>query len=373
MDFSLTDEQRALTDLAGEILTDRCTLERLKAIESSDERTDGELWAQLAKAGLLGAALPESAGGSGGGLVEICLLLEQQGKRVAMLPLLPTIVSGAMPLARFGSTAQQQRYLPGVVSGDTLLSAALSELGTDSRAPVTTAKPEGKLWRLDGVKVGVPMAHRVSAVLVPARTADGQIGVFLIDPKAPGVRLTRQEAMNWEAHFRMELSGVTVGPEAVLGSIADGAQILNWIVDRTTVGLCAIASGACQEAVRITAEYASNRKQFDKPIAMFQAVGQRMADSYIDNEAVSVTMWQAASRLHDEMPSDKEVAIAKYWAAEGGSRIGHAALHIHGGISIDIDYPIHRYFLWVKQIEYTLGAATPQLQRLGALIAAEPA
>jgi alkylation response protein AidB-like acyl-CoA dehydrogenase len=102
---------------------------------------------------------------------------------------------------------------------------------------------------------------------------------------------------------------------------------------------------------------------------MFQAVGQRMADSYIDNEAVHLTMWQAASRLAEELPSDREVATAKYWAAEGGSRIGHAALHIHGGISIDVDYPIHRYFLWLKQIEFTLGAATPHLVRLGALIA----
>jgi acyl-CoA dehydrogenase len=94
-----------------------------------------------------------------------------------------------------------------------------------------------------------------------------------------------------------------------------------------------------------------------------------MADSYIDNEAVQLTMWQAASRLAEDLPSDREVATAKFWAADGGHRIGHAALHIHGGISIDVDYPIHRYFLWLKQIEYTLGAATPQLVRLGQLLA----
>jgi alkylation response protein AidB-like acyl-CoA dehydrogenase len=373
MDFSVTEEQRALADLTAQILGDRCTLERLKAIEASDERYDRELWAELAKAGLLGAALPENVGGSGGGFIEACLLLEQQGRRVPLLPLLSTLVAGAMPLARFGSAAQQQRYLPGVVRGDTLLTAALSELATDSRAPVTRAQPDGKLWRLTGVKVGVPMAHVSAAVLVPARTPDGGVGVFVVDPQARGISLSRQETTNWEAHFRMELSEVSVGPDAVLGSIAQGAQHLDWIVNRTTVGLCAIASGVCQEAVRMTAEYASNRKQFDKPIAMFQAVGQRMADSYIDNEAVNLTMWQAASRLADEMASAKEIATAKYWAAEGGSRIGHAALHIHGGISIDVDYPIHRYFLWAKQIEYSLGAATPQLARLGSLIAAEPA
>jgi len=373
MDFSLTDEQRALADLAAQILTDTCALERLKAVERSDERYDRELWAALAKAGLLGAALPESVGGSGGGFVEICLLLEQQGKRVAMLPLVSTIVSAAMPLARFGSAEQQQRYLPGVVRGDTLLSAALTELGTDAHAPTTTATPDGTGWHLSGVKVAVPMAHRAAAVLVPARLPDGRVGIFLVDPQAPGVSLAQQETTNWEAHSHMELAQVLVATDALLGSIAQGAEILEWILNRTTVGLCAIAAGACQEAVRLTAEYASNRKQFDKPIAMFQAVGQRMADSFIDNEAVGLTMWQAATRLNDDMPSAKEIATAKYWAAEGGSRIGHAALHIHGGISIDVDYPIHRYFLWVKQIENTLGAATPQLARLGALLAAEPA
>src|SRR5262249_26420581 len=211
--------------------------------------------------------------------------------------------------------------------------------GSDSRAPVTTAKQEGRLWRLSGVKIAVPVAHVAAAVLVPARTTDGQIGVFLIDPKAPGVTLGREETTNWEAHFRMELSSVAASSDSMLGSVAQGGDILDWIVDRTTVGVCAITSGICQEAVRLTAEYASNRKQFDKPIAMFQAVGQRMADSYIDNEAVNVTMWQAASRLADEMPSAKEIATAKYWAAEGGSRIGHAALPIHGGSSNGSEYP----------------------------------
>jgi len=373
MDFSLTDEQRALADLAGQILGDKCTLERLKAVEHGEARYDSDVWAEFAKAGLLGAALPEGVGGSGGGFIEICLLLEQQGKRVAMLPLLSTIVSAALPIVRFGSSAQQQRYLPGVVSGQTLLSAALTEQGAESRAPMTTATPAGSGWRLSGVKTAVPMAHVAAAVLVPARTAKGEFGVFVVDPKAPGATLARQETTNWEAHFRMELSDVKVGADALLGPMSRDAEVLNWIVDRTTVGLCAIASGICQEAVRITAEYASNRKQFDKPIAMFQAVGQRMADSYIDNEAVNLTMWQAASRLRDEMPSSKEIATAKYWTSEGGSRIGHAALHIHGGISIDVDYPVHRYFLWLKQIEFTLGPATPQLAHLGELIAADPA
>ena len=373
MDFSLSDEQRAMAELAGQILKDRSTSEHLKAIEASAERIDRDTWGELARAGLLGAALPESAGGSGGGFVEICLLLEQQGKHPALVPLLATIVSGAMPIARFGSKALQERYLPGVVRGETILTAALEELGADARSPVATAAPDGGGYRLSGVKTSVPFAHLAAAVLVPARTPEGKVVVCIVDPRASGVSLSRQETMSWEVHQRIELAGVKLGADAVLGSAEKGREILDWIVDRTTAGLCAISSGACQEAVRITAEYASNRKQFDKPIAMFQAVGQRLADSYIDNEAVNLTMWQAVTRLADEMPSAKEVATAKYWAAEGGSRIGHAALHVHGGISIDVDYPIHRYFLWLKQIEFALGAGTPQLVRLGELIASDPA
>jgi alkylation response protein AidB-like acyl-CoA dehydrogenase len=370
MDFSVTDEQKALTELAAEILRDKCPPERLKAVEQSDDGYDAALWGELAKAGLLGIALPEEHGGSGGGFLDLCLLLQEQGRRVAMLPILPTLLP-ALALQRFGTRAQQQAHLRDVATGQRILSMALEEPGADPRMPLTTATSDGGGWKLAGAKSGVPIAHRAAAVIVPARTREGRIVVALVDPHATGVRLERQQPMDWEPQFRLQLDGVRVGAEAVLGSVDSGAEVLEWIVDRATTGLCAIASGACAEAVRLTAEYASNRKQFDKPIAMFQAVGQRMADSFIDQQAVNLTMLQAASRLADEMPSAAEIATAKYWAAEGGSRIGHAGLHIHGGISIDVDYPIHRYFLWLKTIENTLGAATPQLVRLGAAIARE--
>jgi alkylation response protein AidB-like acyl-CoA dehydrogenase len=369
MDFSLTDEQKALTELAAQILRDHTPPERLRKVEQSEDGYDVALWAELAKAGLIGAALPAAHGGSDGGFLDLCLLLEQQGRRVAPVPLLATLLP-ALALARFGTRAQRDAHLRDVAAGQRLLSLALQEPGADPRAPVTTATRTGGGWRLAGTKSGVPVADRAATVIVPAGTDQGHTVVLLVDPQADGVRLERQHPMNWEPQFRLTLDGARVGSDAVLGSTETGGTILDWIVDRTTAGLCAIASGACAEAVRLTAEYASNRKQFDKPIAMFQAVGQRLANAFIDHQAVQLTMLQAASRLADELPSPAEIATAKYWAAEGGSRIGHAALHVHGGISIDVDYPIHRYFLWLKTIENTLGAATPQLVRLGALIAA---
>ena len=129
--------------------------------------------------------------------------------------------------------------------------------------------------------------------------------------------------------------------------------------------------GVCQEAVRLTAEYTKTRQQFDKPIASFQAVGQRAADAYIDAEAVRLTARQAAWRLDAGMPAAKEIAVAKFWAADGGQRVVHAAQHLHGGIGVDRDYPLHRCFLSAKQIELTLGGATSQLRRLGAMLAAD--
>ncbi len=370
MDFSFTDEQKALRDLAEQILRDRCALERLKQVEQSPVGMDEELWSELGKAGLLGVTVPEEFGGSSGNMIEACLLLEQQGRFLPLLPLLPHLV-GCLTLGRFGSEEIREQILPSAATGQSWLTAALSEFGADPYEPVTAASPDGERWRLFGTKLGVPWADRAEIILVPARTAEGQKLLFAVPPGTRGVTLERQQTTNWEPHFRMRMQSTPLPASALIGGPELGEAAVRYLVDRYLVGLCAIASGACQEAVRITAQYSSNRKQFDKPIAMFQAVGQRMADSYIDNEAVQLTMWQAASRLAEELPSEREVATAKFWAADAGHRIGHAALHIHGGISIDVDYPIHRYFLWLKQIEYTLGAATPQLVRLGQLLAAE--
>jgi alkylation response protein AidB-like acyl-CoA dehydrogenase len=130
--------------------------------------------------------------------------------------------------------------------------------------------------------------------------------------------------------------------------------------------------GVCEEALRMTAEYTKTREQFERPIATFQAVGQRAADAYIDTEAIRLTGWQAIWRLSDELPASAEVAVAKFWASEGGQRVVHAAQHLHGGMGVDRDYPLHRYFLWAKVLELSLGGSTPQLLKLGKILADEP-
>jgi alkylation response protein AidB-like acyl-CoA dehydrogenase len=258
-----------------------------------------------------------------------------------------------------------------VADGSVVLTAALTEAEAEPESPSTRATRAGDGYTLDGTKFTVPVAHVADRLLVSARTEDGAVGVFLVDPASGGVTLARQQVSSHEPQFVVELSGV---PAELLGSDPSrGEEVLARTIACTRVGLCALAAGVAERALRITADYTTTRKQFDRAIGTFQAVGQRMADSYMDAEAVHLTMLLAATRLAEGKPAELEVATAKFWAAEGGSRVGHAALHVHGGISIDLDYPIHRYFLWAKSLEFTLGAGTPQLARIGRVLAAEPA
>jgi alkylation response protein AidB-like acyl-CoA dehydrogenase len=369
MDFALTEEQQDLTGLIRRIFEDRSDLPHLKAIDNSDEWFDRDTWAELAKAGLLGVAVPEADGGLGFGFLEVCLLLREQGRTVTPVPLLHSLVS-SHALATFG-TERQRANLEAIVAGTGFGTLAMQEYGAAPEQPVATAKPDGDSFRLTGVKTNVPMAHVASIVLVPARMDDGRVGVFGVAPAGDGVTLGRQRVIGKEPQFEMTLDGA---PADLLGGDPDrGGEILEWLIARTTVAYCALAGGLSDRALELTAKYTTERKQFDRAIGTFQAVGQRLADCYTDNQAIELTMLQAASKLDAGVEAPLEVATAKFWAADGGSRVVHAALHIHGGISIDVDFPIHRYFLWMKQIEATLGAATPQLARIGRVLAEEPA
>jgi alkylation response protein AidB-like acyl-CoA dehydrogenase len=315
MDFIFDEEQDAISALAGRIL---------------DEQEDRErAWQELARADLLGLCLPDDVGGGGYGFVEACLLLEQAGRTVAAVPLLPTLVS-AMAVAEWGTAEQRARWLPGVVAGQVVLTADV-----------------------DGSRAQVPHANLASAVVL---VSDDSVRIA----ESGDLTLTRQEATSGEPQFIVEDLGA--------GERMGGSHASAWIRQRWTVGLCAVQLGTCERALRLTADYVAGRHQFDRPIGSFQAVGQRLADAYIDVEAMRLTTWQAAWRLAPGLPSGQEVAIAKFWASDGGQRVAAATQHLHGGIGVALDYPLHRHTLLAKQIELTLGSGTPQLAALGEML-----
>ena len=377
MDFTFDEEQRAIQESADGIFAGLVTPDRVQAVEASEDRVDRELWAELARAELLGLIVPEAFGGGGYGMVELALILEGQGRSVAPVPLWATLALGAMPIAEFGSDALSGRVLPGVVAGDTILTAALADVAGDiavggpGRPSVAAVRAEDGVV-LSGTAFAVPYAHVADRVVIPA-SRDGGVVVAVVDPTATGVTVERTVTTNREIHPHLHLDGVAVAGEDLLagGEPSHGHEVVSWILNRAWTGLCALQVGVTEAAVSQTATYLNNRQQFDRPLSTFQGTMLKAADAAIDTESIRVTMWQAAWRLDNGLDADVAVSVASWFAAEAGQRAVFATQHLHGGMGADISYPIHRYFLWGKQIELLLGPPSGQLARLGRQLVAE--
>ena len=377
MDFSLSEAQTEIAGLARKILAEAGSAPRQ--------------WTDLAAAGVLAAGLPEPLGGAGLGFLEQCSVLAEAGRAVSPVPYLSSLVLGAGAIAEFGTAEQQRRWAAPAGDGSVVLTVALAEEDSaDPAAPSTRAERAGDVWRLAGVKTVVPALPRADLVLVPATVTAGRAGgveragevlVFLVEPSDHGVGIAPQELTD-SVHGaegadagRLVLDDVRLDDNRVLGEPGRRGDVAGWLLARGTVGLCATQAGVVGRALELTAEYARNREQFGRPIGSFQAVAQRLADAYIDVEAVWLTMWQAAwllaTRPHDDAEVAAAVATAKFWAADAGHRVAHTAVHVHGGTGIDSSYVLHRYFTAAKRAEFTLGGATAQLVQLGDLLAAE--
>ena len=366
MDFTFTEEEEAIITVARRLFEERATPDHLTALETRATRFDDALWKELAEAGLLGIAVPEEFGGSGRGFLGVCVLLAQVGWSVAPVPAYATLVLGADPIALFGTPEQRKRYLPAVVAGTHRLTAGLMESSrSDPSAPATTARKDGAGWRLHGAKALVPAAQVADSVLVPAATGSGEVGLFLLDTAAAGVEVKPIATTNGEPHADLLIDGARVLDENRLSGPGRGVEMVRTLYARALVGVCALQLGVVERALRIAADYTAGREQFGRPIGSFQAVQQRMADAFIDVEAIRWTTWYAAWLLEMNRPASREASIAKFWAAEAGARVAATAQQVHGGIGIDTSYRLFRYFLWAKQNELALGSASQHLARLG--------
>jgi alkylation response protein AidB-like acyl-CoA dehydrogenase len=362
MDYSFTEEQDATGELATQILTDRSTHERLRELERSGEaRFDSDLWTTLAEAGLLGVPLPESVGGAGLGLIELGRILEAAGKTAAAVPLWETLGLGAVPIAEFGSPEVQSRWLTGVADGSIVLTAAWHEDGADPLVPATVAKDSGGAWSVTGAKTCVPAAQIADAVVVPA-DVDGTPALFVVAIGEATATPLSTTSGSPDASLTFMNAPATL--------LATGVDAVAWAYERAVATQCAVSLGNAEAMLDLTAAYTKERKQFDVPIATFQAVGHRAADCYIDTEAIRLTCWQALSRLADGLPATAEVSVAKFWSAWAGQRITLAAAHLHGGVGVDRDYPLARHYTKAKELELQLGGATQHLVRIGDVLAA---
>lgn len=374
MDFKTTEASEDLGGLARTITESVSTPERQRELDGLDERFDTTLWSKLIEADILSTAAPESLGGGGFGVLEQVAVLVALGRQMAAVPYLESAVLAAGALATFGSEALQQEWAVPAVNGQKILSVALD--GEMGEGPVQ-ASANGDGFRLTGSRTQVSYGPVADAFLVPAETDSGT-KVFVVAASDSGVTVESLSTTGHGSVGHLELRGVELSADRVVGGAGStagsaGAEVLRWLTTHGTLGRSAFQLGVVERALELTAEYAREREQFERPIGSFQAVSSRLADGYIDVKALRLTVTQAAWRLSEDLPADVEVNTAAFWAAEAGHRVAHTTVHVHGGVGIDTDHPVHRYFLAAKQTEFAVGGATGQLLRIGRELADTPA
>ncbi|TVS84327.1 acyl-CoA dehydrogenase family protein [Mycobacterium helveticum] len=365
MDFTTTEAANDLGGLVDTIVDSVCTPQHHRELDGLDHRFDRELWRKLIDADILTSAAPSSLGGDGFFVLEQVAVLVALGHQLAAVPYLDSIVLGAGALARFGSDELQQSWGVPAVGGEKILTVALE--GEMGEGPVRAAAAGGG-YRLTGTRTQVGFGPTADAFLVPAETDSGTV-VFLVAADDPGVSMTAITTTGRGSVGHLALDGTEVDGARKVG----GPEVVVWLQTLHNLGRSAFQLGVLERGLQMTAEYAREREQFDRPIGSFQAVAQRLADGYIDVKGLRLTLTQAAWRVAEDQPADIDVASAAFWAADAGHRVAHTIVHVHGGVGVDTDHPVHRYFLAAKETEFALGGATGQLRRIGRELAETPA
>ena len=345
MDFTPTETELAVRGVATDAL----------------EKGDGT-WSALASAGLLGLAVPEEHGGDGLGLAEVGVLLHELGRHGRSLPVWETLCAGVLPLVFCGTPEQQSRLLPGVVSGDVRLTAALAEPGTAFAAtPTTRLVGSGDDLRLTGRKIGVSAVEGATAVLVPATRDDGSLVVVLLDPLTAGVTLHPTRTSRGDTEHTLALDEVAVAGSDLLVDTGSGAPY-DVLREHALAGLCLLGDGIVTGAMELTAGYVRERRQFGRALAEFQAVAQQVADVYVAARTVGLAARSAAWRVAEGLPAGDDLAVAAYWLATEGPAALHTCHHLHGGMGVDVTYPLPRYYGWCKDVVRWLGGEAGTLE-----------
>jgi alkylation response protein AidB-like acyl-CoA dehydrogenase len=366
MDFNLNEFQREIADLSDKLLSDYCTQARLRKAEDSGY-FDAELWQQMADAGLLGLALPESVGGMAQDFETLSVLLEKLGRHVAPVPAVSVLAVASLPLLPYANVASVQAVLRAVCSGQGMLTLALAESGVNTVSePQTRAESrDGKLY-LYGQKCRVPAGMQASDCWTLAQSG-GEVGIYLFACEQAGVKRRVQETTNGQSLAQFSLDGVQAD---LLVKGSDVNAVLTAARHYQQAATAALATGLCEGMLALSSEHCSQRQQFGRALGSFQAVAHQLADCYIDKECLRVASEQAACQLRDGGDAEESTLVAAYWTTEALHRISHRSQQVHGGTGVDRDYPLFRYCLWARQLEMDLGGQNSVLAALGSNIAA---
>jgi 3-oxo-4-pregnene-20-carboxyl-CoA dehydrogenase alpha subunit len=365
MDFTHSESEIEVARLAAQILGAAGRNGPPAAAGAAPVDLDSASWKELGHSGLLSLAVPTELGGDGLGVQATAALLTEVGRHAARIPALATLALGVLPVARCGDADLRRRLLTGVASGDTILTAAIREPSDPMpRAPATRAMLSGGSCTVSGVKIGVPYAAAARWILVPASIDDGASTggdpvVAVIEPDADGLSCQRTRTSSELPEYTLRLDQTPV-LHALTGCAVDDLYRL------AVASICAVADGALAAALDLTTQHVRDREQFGRPLATFQAVAQQIADVYATARTLHLATVSACWRLDTGRDAGRDTDVAAYWLAQYGPVALRTCHHLHGGLGMDVTYPLPRYSALMTDLVALLGGADDRLDRLGA-------
>jgi alkylation response protein AidB-like acyl-CoA dehydrogenase len=376
MDFGFSEEQEMLRKSARDFLVKESPMTYVRQMMEDEGGFRDEQWRKMAELGWLGLILPEAHGGAGLTFVDLVVVLEEMGRVVLPGPFFSTVVLGGVALAEGGSKAQQEEFLPKLAGGE--LRATLAQLEPNARWDVDgiqlEARQAGSGWRLSGTKLFVPDAHTADLLVVAGRAPGSKgtegVGLFLVDAQAPGITTTLLKTMDQTRKLcEVVLKDVTVPGERVLAAPGNGWRLLERIIDRGKVGICAEMCGGAQKVLEMSVDYAKVREQFGRPIGSFQAIQHKCANMLVEVESSkSATYYAAWAVANDVAEAPLAAAMAKAYCSDAYRHTAGEGIQIHGGIGFTWEHDMHIYFKRAKSSEVTFGDATWNRELVAQLI-----
>jgi pimeloyl-CoA dehydrogenase small subunit len=370
VDFSFTEEQSMLRDTVASYLTDHYDFDKRRAAVSKEPGWRPEVWKAFAEElGILGAPFSEDLGGLGGGPIDNMIVMEEFGKALVVEPYLGTVVIGGGFLKHSGHVGAAD-LIGGIIEGRNLFAFAQAEPQSryNLASVATTAKKDGAGWILNGHKAVVMGAPFATHLFVTARTSGaerdaGGISVFLVDKAAKGVTTRDYPTVDGNRASEVYFENVSVGADALIGTVDDGLPLVEKVVDETITAMCAEACGVLSKLHTGTVEYTKQRKQFGAPISSFQVLQHRMVDMFINVEqAISMT-YMANIKVTDEAERAKAISAAKVQIGKACRFVGQNAIQLHGGMGMTDEMAIGHYFKRATMIESAFGSVDHHLAR----------
>ncbi len=372
MDLGLNEAQQMLKNSAREFLEAECPYAYVREMETDERGYTPELWQKLAEQGWLGLIFPERYGGVELSFLDLAILLEEMGRSLLPGPFFSTVVLGGMTILDAGTEAQKQEYLSRIAEGQIIVTLALIEPSArwDAAGVETTAIRRGNSYAISGTKLFVPNAHVSDYLIVAARTGRGErdITLFILPRETRGISQTLLKTIASDRQSEVVFENAAVPSSALLGEVNRGWDTVERVMAWGAMGKCAEMIGGAQEVLNMTVEYAKQRTQFGRPIGTFQAIQHHCANMATDVEGSKYITYQAAWRLSEGLPAEREIAMAKAWVSDAYRRVCATGHQSHGAIGFTKEHNMQLYSRRAKAAELAFGDSDFHLETVAKAI-----